>query len=114
MHIVNVLCEASLGSRLWEADSRRLTLLMVSARVVQYSEEEVAESARACSHPSVGRYSSSTFTILAVESWLYFLGYLTVFYKQRNQESHGGLPYRQTPFVSHVLRYAPSKAIGKP
>ena len=30
-----------------------------------------------------------------------------------NQESHGGLPHRQTPFVPHVLRYAPSKALEK-
>ena len=35
-------------------------------------------------------------------------------YNQHNQESHGGLPHRQTPFVPHVLRYAPSKVIEKP
>ena len=35
-------------------------------------------------------------------------------HNQRNQESHGGLPHRQTPFVPHVLRYAPSKALEKP
>jgi hypothetical protein len=36
------------------------------------------------------------------------------FYNQQNQESHGGLPHRQTPFVPHVLRYEPSKALEKP
>ena len=35
-------------------------------------------------------------------------------YNQHNQESHGGLPHRQTPFVPHVVRYAPSKALEKP
>ena len=39
----------------------------------------------------------------------------TIFtYNQQNQESHGGSPHRQTPFVAHVLRYAPSKAHEKP
>ena len=33
---------------------------------------------------------------------------------QHNQESHGGLPHRQTHFVPNVLRYAPSKALEKP
>ena len=35
-------------------------------------------------------------------------------YNQHNLESHAGLPHRQTPFVPHLLRYAPSKALEKP
>ena len=35
-------------------------------------------------------------------------------YNQHKQESHGGLPHRQTSVVPHVLRYAPSKSIEKP
>ena len=34
-------------------------------------------------------------------------------YNQHNQESHSGLPHRQTSFVPHGLRYAPSKAHEK-
>ena len=35
-------------------------------------------------------------------------------YNQHKQESHGGLPHHQTPFVPHVFRYELSKALGKP
>ena len=34
-------------------------------------------------------------------------------HNQHNQESYGGLPHRQMSSVPHVVRYAPSKAIGK-
>ena len=35
-------------------------------------------------------------------------------YNQHKQESHGGLPHRQTPFVPHVLRFEPSKPLQMP
>ena len=65
---VQIVSEREVQDR--ERRRRELEAAMNAKPSFRIRTSEVEERARALSYPSVDRYSSSTFTMLAVEFWL--------------------------------------------